>query len=92
MRIKYIIAIIMVVMSMGSKCAGTSGNEPLSTDLPVGQVTKVTKDTGTTYEICVRAAYDDRGFKKGEVTCRGARSSEEARLCPVGANYPECKN
>lgn len=61
------------------------------TELPAGKVVK-SEPSNTGYEICVLASYDDAGYRKGEVACKGNRSQEESKLCSVGEFYPECKN
>lgn len=73
----------------GSDDPGDPSNR--STEFPAGRVVKNEPARGK-YEICVLAAYNDKGYKKGEVACKGERTAEEARLCPVGAYYPECRN
>lgn len=96
MRIKYGAVVTLMVLAVLTKCNTTSGGGDYSTDLPIGTVTEVTKDTGTTYKICVKSRYSDRGFIAGNVYCRGARPADEAQNCKPRANatveYPKCKN
>lgn len=68
-----------------------------TTELPAGDVVSVRKDgTPAGYEICVKAAYSDKGYHKGETACKGDRTSNEAVPCTPDKHhkkkYPDCKN
>jgi hypothetical protein len=80
---------------LGIACDGGGENGgPITDDPPSGKVTSIGYDNGahTTFKVCVRAAYDDSGFKKGEVYCRGNRDVKDNILyaCRAGQLWPEC--
>jgi len=90
MRGKYWITVLAAVAAMALGCdLGGSESGPASTELPIGRVSRVVK-TGNN-EICVVAAYSDRGFKRDHEYCRGLRPQVEIDHCQVGERYPDCK-
>lgn len=61
-------------------------------NLPRGKITTLKHDTGTTWNVCVKAEENaNDSWVDGEVICKGNKKDEDVKGCAVGKVWPDCR-